>query len=43
MKYKEQHHQITNKNAYLKTMLYTVNQEYEAWAINQPRADGMIH
>jgi hypothetical protein len=40
--YKAQHHQITYKTAYLRTMLYTVYQELEAWATNQVRADGVV-
>jgi len=41
-RYKEQHHQITHKNAYLRTMLYTVYQEHDAYYINQVRADGIV-
>jgi hypothetical protein len=40
--YKAQHHQITHKTAYLRTMLYTVYQEFEAHFTNQVRADGVV-
>jgi len=40
--YKAQHHQITHKNSYLKTMLYTVYSEFDAYFTNQVRADGVI-
>ena len=40
--YKAQRHQITHKNAYLKTMLYTVYSEFDAYFTNQARADGAI-
>jgi len=40
--YKAQRHQITHKNSYLKTMLYTVYSEFDAYFTNQVRADGAI-
>ena len=40
--YKAQHHQITYKTAYLRTMLYSVFQEIEPHYTNQVRADGMV-
>jgi hypothetical protein len=40
--YKAQHHKITHKTAYLRTMLYTVGQEIEAHYTNQVRADGVV-
>jgi hypothetical protein len=40
--YKAQHHKITHKTAYLRTMLYTVGQEIDAHYTNQVRADGVV-
>lgn len=40
--YKAQHHKITHKTAYLRTMLYTVYQEIDAHYTNQVRADGVV-
>ena len=40
--YKAQHHQITFKTAYLRTMLYTIYQEMDAFYTNQVRADGVV-
>ena len=40
--YKGQHHKITHKTAYLRTMLYTVGQELDAHYTNQVRADGVV-
>ena len=40
--YKAQHHKITNKTAYLRTMLYTVFSEIEAHYVNEVRADGLV-
>jgi hypothetical protein len=40
--YKSQHHQIINKQAYLRKMLYTVYQEMDAHYTNQVRADGVV-
>ena len=41
-RYKAQYHQITHKAAYLRTMLYTVFQELDAYYTNQVRADGVF-
>lgn len=41
-KYREQRHRITHLHSYLKTMLYTVKQEANAWAENAVRADGLV-
>jgi len=40
--YKAQHHQITHKTAYLRTMLYNVYHEMDAHYTNQVRADGIV-
>jgi len=40
--YKAQHHQITHKTSYLRTMLYTVFQEIDAYYTNQVRTDGAV-
>ena len=40
--YKAQHHKITHKTAYLRTMLYTVGQEIDAHYTNQVKADGVV-
>lgn len=40
--FKDQHHKITHKTAYLRTMLYTVGQEFDAHYTNQVRADGVV-
>ena len=41
-KYKEQHHQINNKSAYLRTMLYNAFQELEPHFANKVRSDGIV-
>jgi len=40
--YRNQHHQIKYKTAYLRTLLYTVYQEIDAHYTNQVRADGLV-
>ena len=40
--YKDQHHKITYKTAYLRTMLYTVYSEIDAHYTNLVRADGAV-
>lgn len=40
--YEAQHHKITHKTAYLRTMLYTVGQEIDAHYTNLVRADGAV-
>ena len=40
--FKNQHHKITYKHAYIKTMLYNVYSEMELHYINQIRADGIV-
>lgn len=41
-RYNSVHHKVTHLHSYLKTMLYTISQEYDHYYTNEVRVDGMV-